>query len=82
MNAPTRFNTLPHFATTEKAIEGLKPSEPVYLVHPQKIAAAAKQFLDGFPGDVLYAVKANPHPIMLMQLWTAGIRHFDTASLG
>ena len=82
MNAPTRFNTLPHFATAEKAIEGLKPSEPVYLVHPQKIAAAARQFLDGFPGDVLYAVKANPHPIMLMQLWTAGIRHFDTASLG
>ncbi|HEY8255194.1 MAG TPA: alanine racemase, partial [Rhizomicrobium sp.] len=47
-----------------------------------KFAAAAKQFLDGFPGDVLYAVKANPHPIVVDQLWQAGIRHFDTASLG
>ena len=82
MNAPVRFDTLPRFATSEKAIESLKPSEPVYLVRPKKIAAAAKQFLDGFPGDVLYAVKANPHPIIVEQLWKAGIRHFDTASLG
>src|SRR5215475_6229829 len=82
MNAPVRFDTLPHFASALKAIESLKPSEPLYLVHPEKFAAAAKQFLDGFPGDVLYAVKANPHPIVLGQLWAAGIRHFDTASLG
>ena len=82
MNAPVRFDTLPRYATTQKAIESLKPSEPVYLVRPKKMAAAARQFLDGFPGDVLYAVKANPHPIIIEQLWTAGIRHFDTASLG
>jgi ornithine decarboxylase len=82
MNAPVHFDTLPRYATTQKAIESLKPSEPVYLVRPKKIAAAARQFLDGFPGDVLYAVKANPHPIVIEQLWNAGIRHFDTASLG
>ena len=82
MNAPARFDTLPRYATVEKAIESLKPSEPVYLVRPKKFAAAARQFLDGFPGDVLYAVKANPHPIVIGQLWKAGIRHFDTASLG
>jgi len=82
MNAPVRFETLPRFASAAKAIEGLKPSEPLYLVHPEKFAAAAKQFQDGFPGEVLYAVKANPHPIALSNLWNAGIRHFDTASLG
>ncbi|HVV27328.1 MAG TPA: hypothetical protein VHC40_05120 [Rhizomicrobium sp.] len=82
MNAPFRFESLPRFASPLKAIEGLKPSEPLYLVHPEKFAAAAKQFLDGFPGDPLYAVKANPHPIALRNLWDAGIRHFDTASLG
>ena len=82
MNAPARFDTLPRYATAAKAIESLKPSEPLYLVRPKKFAAAAKQFLDGFPGDVLYAVKANPHPIVVDQLWKAGIRHFDTASLG
>lgn len=82
MNAPARFDTLPRYATAAKAIESLKPSEPLYLVRPKKFAAAAKQFQDGFPGDVLYAVKANPHPIVIEQLWKAGIRHFDTASLG
>ena len=82
MNAPTRFDALPRFATALKAIESLKPTEPLYLVHPDKFAGAAKQFLDGFPGDVLYAVKANPHPIAITNLWNAGIRHFDTASLG
>ena len=73
---------LPRFATMAKAIEALKPSEPLYLLHPERCAAAAKQFLDGFPGDVLYAVKSNPHPYALKLLWDAGVRHFDTASLG
>ena len=82
MNAPVRFDSLPRFATASKAIESLKPSEPLYLIHPEKFAAAAKQFQENFPGDVLYAVKANPHPVALSNLWNAGIRHFDTASLG
>jgi len=81
-NLPGRFDSLPRFASALKAIESLKPAEPLYLVHPDKFAAAAKQFLDGFPGDVLYAVKANPHPVALANLWNAGIRHFDSASLG
>ena len=82
MNAPARFDTLPRFASAQKAIESLKPSEPLYLVHPSRFADAAKQFLDRFPGDTLYAVKANPHPLALQNLWNAGVRHFDTASLG
>ncbi len=82
VNLPGRFDSLPRFASALKAIESLKPAEPLYLVHPDKFSAAARQFLDGFPGDVLYAVKANPHPIALTNLWNAGIRHFDSASLG
>jgi ornithine decarboxylase len=34
-----------------------------------------------FPGTILYAVKCNPHPLVLDALYRAGIRHFDTASL-
>lgn len=82
MNAPVRIETMPRFATVAKAIESLKPDEPLYLLHPEKFAAAAQTFLTGFPGDVLYAVKANPHPTAIENLWKAGIRHFDTASLG
>jgi ornithine decarboxylase len=82
MNAPVHIEATPRFATPLKAIESLKPGEPLYLVQPEKFAAAARIFLTGFPGDVLYALKANPHPIAVQNLWAAGIRHFDTASLG
>jgi ornithine decarboxylase len=82
MNAPVRFDALPRFASALKAIESLKPTEPLYLVQPEKFAAAVTPFLTGFDGNVLYAVKANPHPAVLQQLWQAGIRHYDTASLG
>ena len=86
MTVPTSplapLDSLPRFASAAKAIEALKPDEPLYLIHPDKFAAAAQTFITGFPGDVLYAVKANPHPVALENLWAAGIRHFDTASLG
>jgi ornithine decarboxylase len=76
------LDALPRFSTIGKLLEGLKPTVPVYVLQPEKLRAAAKHFLDGFPGTPLYAVKANPHPTILQYLWDAGIRHFDTASLG
>ncbi|MBN9588121.1 MAG: type III PLP-dependent enzyme [Alphaproteobacteria bacterium] len=82
MNAPVRPAAMPHFATIAKAIETLKPTEPLYLLFPDRFRTAAKRFLDGFPGDALYAVKANPSIQALDQIWAAGVRHFDTASLG
>jgi len=81
MHAPAK-NDIAKFATIEKAIGTLKPIEPVYCLFPQKFQIAAKRFLDGFPGDAMYAVKANPVPLVLDQVHAAGIRHFDTASLG
>jgi ornithine decarboxylase len=71
---------LPRFANVEQLIERLRPSVPVYCIFPEKFAVAAKRF-EAFPGDALYAVKANPAPLVLDQVYTAGIRHFDTASL-
>jgi len=81
MHAPAK-NDIAKFATIEKAIGALKPIEPVYCLFPQKFQIAAKRFLDGFPGDAMYAVKANPNPRVLDLVYAAGIRHFDTASLG
>jgi ornithine decarboxylase len=81
MNAPLKFD-IPRYASVEKAIAALKPVDPVYCLHPEKFRVAAKRFLDGFPGDSLYAVKSNPNPRVLDLIYAAGIRHFDTASLG
>jgi ornithine decarboxylase len=76
-----RPTELPRFASIENAIETMKPGEPLYVLHPSKFSVAAKRFLDSFPGDTLYAIKANPHPHVLDLVYGSGIRHFDTASL-
>ncbi len=57
------------------------PKEPVYCIFPHIYRKTAKEFLKGFPGRVLYAVKANADPTVLRLLTDAGIRHFDCASL-
>lgn len=69
------------FADVPAMLRALSPSYPVFCLRPHVIAATAKRFLDLFPGRVLYAVKCNPHPLVLSALYKAGIRHFDTASL-
>jgi len=59
----------------------LRPGNSVYCVKPAALRAAAVRFLEGFPGRVLYAVKCNPHPVILQILHEAGIVHFDGASI-
>jgi ornithine decarboxylase len=54
---------------------------PVIGVRPHAAARAARWFCDNFPGETLYAVKANDAPSTLRTLFGAGIRHFDVASL-
>ena len=57
------------------------PKDPVYCIYPHIYRDTAKEFLSGFPGRVLYAVKANPHPTVLRLLTDVGVCHFDCASL-
>ena len=76
-----RPSGLPAFNSVEQAIAAYQGDDAIHVLYPQTIAAAAKTFLSGFPGTVLYAVKANPHPAVLKILWAAGIRHFDVASI-
>jgi ornithine decarboxylase len=58
-----------------------RPTDPILCLRPAAIAAAARRFVDSFPGDVLYAVKCNPEPRVLRALWAGGVKHFDCASL-
>jgi ornithine decarboxylase len=69
------------YENAKAMVAALKPSYPVYCVRAGEVKAAARRFLDAFPGRVLYAVKCNPHPLILKALYEEGIRHFDTASL-
>lgn len=70
-----RYASATHFITENR------PCDPVHLIRPQVMRNAAQWFIRHFPGQVLYAVKANPTPFVIKQLWASGIRHFDVASL-
>jgi ornithine decarboxylase len=59
----------------------LNPNNPVYCIFPHVYHDNTKAFLAGFPGRVLYAVKANADPRVLGLLIESGVRHFDCASL-
>ena len=72
---------LPAFNSIADAIEAYDGDDAVYVLYPQRIEAAARQFLDAFPGKTLYAVKANPHPAVLKTLWATGVRAYDVASI-
>jgi ornithine decarboxylase len=52
----------------------------MHCLRPDTIVEAAANFVAGFPGDVLYAVKCNPDPVVLLAVWDGGGRHFDCAS--
>ncbi len=56
-------------------------NEPVYCIYPEIYRRVAKDFVAGFPGRVLYAVKANDHPAVLRLLHEGGVQHFDCASV-
>ena len=64
------------------AIAKQRPVQPVTLLRPHAAHRAARFFVDKFPGNSLYAVKANPSPDLLRVLWDAGVTHYDVASIG
>jgi ornithine decarboxylase len=76
----TTAAAMPRFATVEELIARERPVLPVYCLFPERFETAAQRFR-AFPGDALYAVKANPAPQVLDLVYAAGTRHFDTASL-
>ena len=69
------------FKSARELSEARKPDRPTFGLRPHAAGRAAQWFLNNFPGDVAYAVKANASPFLLGALYGAGIRHFDVASL-
>ena len=62
-------------------LEDRQPRLPVYCIYPHVYRRVAEHFVSGFPGRVLYAVKANNHPYVIQALFGGGVTHFDCASL-
>ena len=81
ISPPDDIERLTSYRSSSAMIDALRPREPVYCLYTDTLVTEARRFLEGFPGRVLYAVKANPHPAVIAALWDAGVRHFDTASI-
>ena len=55
---------------------------PYFLFSKRQLQRTSMEFQNSFPGEVSYAVKANPAKVVLNALWLSGIHSFDVASLG
>lgn len=87
MEATARSHAGPEFGTGLRSFPNARavamelwPDEPVYCFRPQVLAADAEAFRAAFPGRTAYAVKTNPHPLVLNTLARIGIDAFDVAS--
>ena len=69
------------FKSVDELVNQLKPTEPVYCIRRNSIRLASRFFQNKFPGKILYAVKTNPHPVVLQTLFDSGIKHYDVASI-
>jgi len=72
--------TLPQWPDPVAHLSALCPDLPVLYFCAARLKATARGFLDGFPGLVTYAVKANDRAEVLDTLVAAGVRAFDVAS--
>lgn len=57
-----------------------RPDHAVMYFSPLVLQRQARRFIDGFPGLVTYAVKANARAEVLVNLVAAGVSGFDVAS--
>jgi ornithine decarboxylase len=69
------------FKSVEELINQLKPEKPVYCIRKKSVLTASNFFQKNCPGEILYAVKTNPHPVVIKTLIESGINQFDVASV-
>ena len=73
--------TLPRYRSVDDLLASAPPDQPVLCFCPAAFRREAERFVAGFPGDVHYAVKANPYPAVLQWLAEGGVTGFDVASI-
>ena len=69
------------FKSVEQIINKLKPEKPIYCIRKNSIQSSVSYFKKNFPGNILYAVKTNPHPVVIKTIIDSGINQFDVASI-
>ncbi|MGL5077123.1 MAG: type III PLP-dependent enzyme [Waterburya sp.] len=75
------MKNLPHFPNALSLVETLKPNYSFYCLRPQILTDTAKRFIDLFPGQLMYAVNCNSHPLVIDGLYQGGIKRFNATSI-
>lgn len=73
-------NIFPHFQDVSSVVTQLNADYPVYCFRKSILEETTQKFIQLFPGTVIYAVKCNPHPLVIDALFKSGITGFDVAS--
>ncbi len=71
----------PHYESVAELLRHKRTELPVFCYFPARIREDCAAFCRGFPGEVYYAVKANPDPQVLQWVVAGGVQAFDVASL-
>lgn len=67
--------------SADELVHDMKPADPVHIFRLERVEQAGRDFLAGFPGSPMYAVKCNPDKAVIQALYRSGIRRFDVASI-
>jgi ornithine decarboxylase len=81
LSAIDRHYAYPFIGSIDDFVRLHRPSIPVYFYQADVLKQRAALFQTGCWNRTLYAVKCNPHPFILKNLYDAGITEFDVASL-
>ncbi len=71
----------PRYASTQEMVDDMMPALPVYALNPDFIRDTGAAFVSAFPGTTMFAVKTNPSPIAIANLYKGGVHSFDVASV-
>jgi ornithine decarboxylase len=71
----------PDYSINDALIREIAPAIPMSIINTHALARTTRRFVASFPGDVMFAVKCNPDPIFLREIYEQGVRRFDVASL-
>jgi len=69
------------FKSVDEVVSELRPVNSIYCIRKNSINTACSWFNKNFPGEVLYAVKTNPHEEVIKEIKDSGIDKFDIASI-
>ncbi len=69
------------FADAVEVASLLQPEAPVFCFSPSALRTSIRAFMEGFPGEVSYAMKANPGEDILLTACAVGLDTFDVASV-